>query len=412
MAVTPYLRLAKPPFDSIPWDVAINGNMDIIDGYIAQYMSIANFVGAWYNNAVYVAGVIVLDTTSVTLWQCNVSHTSAAAPATFAQDRTAHPTYWANVTTAPPPQITGNIGRNLLHNPLFNIQQRGSGPWNTNGLLTVDRWAMGVLAADTLSVQPAPLADPARLQIGDEAAVQSLQANFVGSSSGLSILYQRIEDVRRLSGKTVTVTFWAAASAGTPSIGMSLDQNFGTGGSPSAVAGGNGVSMPISTAWVRYGAVFNIPSAAGKTLGSNGDHYTQLNLWLSASPSHLNNAGIGVQTAIIQFWGVQLEMGGVATPLDKPDPRYDRSNCQRFFWAGALQVYGFGATAGAPVSSMFAMPTSLRTTPILQPTWTTQTNVTSPTTAVLSTSTGIAYGTATATGTFNLVGTFTASADL
>ncbi|HEY2416400.1 MAG TPA: hypothetical protein VGH84_00655, partial [Steroidobacteraceae bacterium] len=33
------------------------------------------------------------------------------------------------------------VGRNLLHNALFNVAQRGAGPWTTSGAITMDRWA-------------------------------------------------------------------------------------------------------------------------------------------------------------------------------------------------------------------------------------------------------------------------------
>lgn len=95
MALTPYLRLNKPPFSSVPWDEAINGDLDIIDGFIAQYMSVPNFSGSWTNSTAYVVGQIALDTLNSSMWRVEVSHTSAAAPTTFAQDRTAHPTYWS-----------------------------------------------------------------------------------------------------------------------------------------------------------------------------------------------------------------------------------------------------------------------------------------------------------------------------
>lgn len=99
MAFTPYLRLNKPPFDTIPWDTAINGDLDIIDGFIAQYMSVPNFAGAWANSTAYAVGQVLLDPTSATMWHCNVAHTSSAVPATFAGDRTTFPSYWTNTST-------------------------------------------------------------------------------------------------------------------------------------------------------------------------------------------------------------------------------------------------------------------------------------------------------------------------
>jgi hypothetical protein len=47
-------------------------------------------------------------------------------------------TKWVTLATQPPPSA-GNVGRNLLHNAMFNVWQRGTGPFNTAGY-TADRW--------------------------------------------------------------------------------------------------------------------------------------------------------------------------------------------------------------------------------------------------------------------------------
>ena len=78
---------------------------------------------------------------------------------------------------------------------------------------------------------------------------------------------QQIEDVRRLAGKTVTVSFWAVAGAGTPKLGVSLNQIFGTGGSPSAYVPTAGQAVTLTTSLARYALTFTLPSVAGKTLG-------------------------------------------------------------------------------------------------------------------------------------------------
>ena len=46
-------------------------------------------------------------------------------------------------------------------------------------------------------------------------------------------------------------------------------------------------------------------------------------------PTHWCN--VGVQSGSIAIWGVQLEIGSVATPLEKPDPQQDLAKCQRFY---------------------------------------------------------------------------------
>jgi hypothetical protein len=258
-----------------------------------------------------------------------------------------------------------NVGRNLLHNPLFNVAQRGAGPFTAN-VYTLDRWRL-FANLDTASVVQQALV-PASLP--DEAAAFALGNTFTGDAGAAAqtVVYQFIEDVRRLSAKTVTVSFFAAATSGTPRIGVSIDQNFGTGGSPSATAFGTGQSTAISTTWTRYSLTFTVPSISGKTLGSDGDHSTSLNIWYSSGATNATRAGnVGVQSGTMYVWGVQLEIGTQPTPLEKPDPRYDLANCQRFYvslgraFNVGFQSWGAGAACAFPV----CFPVDLRATPTI-----------------------------------------------
>ena len=260
-----------------------------------------------------------------------------------------------------------NIGRNKLHNPLFNVAQRGAGPFTTNGAYTADRWTQS-LSTSTLSTTLVSLADTDRTAIGDEEAQNGLQVVFGGTSGAgdYAYLQQRIESVRRLSNKTVTLSFWARATSGTPKIGYNWTQFFGSGGSPSAQVNFNsGATAALSTTWTRYSITVAVPSASGKTLGTAGD-FTSPNFWFTSGAT--NNAaagGIGVQSGTIQLWGVQLEIGPVATAIEKLGFSLDFINCQRFYQTGFLlaQCYNpvansaFGATAFLPVV-MRAAPTT------------------------------------------------------
>jgi hypothetical protein len=269
---------------------------------------------------------------------------------------------WVPASTVPGnTAAANNVGRNLIHNPLFNIAQRGVGPFTTAGY-TLDRW-YAAQGADAISLTQGTLAsDP---QIGDEAVKSYLRNAFTGNAGagGVVTVYQPIEDVRRLAGKTITVSFWAVA---TPALklGISLDQYFGTGGSPSSPIQGAGQSVTLSTSWARYTLTFALPSAAGKTLGTNNDSMTSVFFWGSSGSSNAVRAGnIGVQSGVISITGVQLEVGGVATPLEKPDPRYDLANCQRFYQQH-LQVLMNGynaATVG--IYGDYFLPVTMRAAP-------------------------------------------------
>jgi hypothetical protein len=235
-----------------------------------------------------------------------------------------------------------NAGRNLIHNSLLAVAQRTAGPFSVAGY-TLDRWFLSRVA-DTASIQQTSHTDTTRGQIGDEAAVYAVQNAFTGNAAAGSFhyLWQPIESVRRLGGKTVTVSFWAASGSGTPKLGVSIDQIFGTGGSPSATVTGTGQAVMLSTTWARYTATFTIASTAGKTLGTGSNDYTALIFWYSAEASFNARSGsIGVQSGLIAIWGMQLEIGSAATPLEKPDPGYDSANCQRFYQTGYAYIAGY-----------------------------------------------------------------------
>jgi Carbohydrate binding domain len=262
-----------------------------------------------------------------------------------------------------------NVGRNLLHNALFNVAQRGAGPWTASGAYTADRWQQWIGSGDTINTVVNITDDTVRGQIGDEAAAFVVYSTFTGAAgaANLVLLQQKIEKVRRLSGKTVTISLWAAANSGTPRLGLSMDQDFGNGGSPSAGVSGVGQSFTISTTWTRYSRTFTIPSAASKTLGTNGDDKIVANLWYSAGSNYATASGsVGVQGGAIAIWGIQLEIGSVATPLEKLDPRMDLTNCQRFYCILgniALSAGPPGTAAGQQTYGHVTLPVTMRAVP-------------------------------------------------
>ena len=266
----------------------------------------------------------------------------------------------AQVTTAVTPTLN-NVGRNLLHNPLYAVAQRGAGPWTVSASYTADRWAMYV-TLDTLSVQQLAAADADRTQLGDEALTYVLNANVTGNAgaSAFSEVTQRIEDVRRLAGKTVTVSFYGRYTSGTPKLGVGMWQSFGTGGSPSANVFLAGQAVTITAVWTRYSVTFTVPSIVGKTLGTNNDSFTALEFWFSSGTTQATRAGsIGVQTGIFQLWGAQLEIGSVATPLEKPDPVFQLQQAQRFYAVISALV----PAVAAP--SNLVLPVTMRASPTI-----------------------------------------------
>lgn len=321
----------------------------------------------------------------------------------------------AQVNTAVSAAVAGqaNVGRNLIHNAAFTVAQRGAGPWTTS-VYTVDRWLI-VPSLDTMTASQAALSDADRSGIGDEAAISCFSCAFTGNAgaAAFSVLQQHIENVRRLAGKTVTISFSAVASGAGIKLGISADQNFGSGGSPSAAVNGTGQAVSLTTAWARYSVTLVLPSTSGKTLGTNQDSRTTLDIWYSSGANQATRAGsIGVQSGTINLWGVQLEIGSVATPLEKRDPVYEVQQCMRFYEVGFFQLGGSASGAGAGVSYQQphavpkrAMPTMIATPGVVA-------NVTGNVITPSSAYSFLVYAVTAGAGGYTWSGNFTASADL
>jgi hypothetical protein len=316
----------------------------------------------------------------------------------------------AFVQAAAAPALT-NVGRNLLHNSMFNIQQRGQGPWSVFGY-TFDRWRFD-LNLDTSTVQAAAMTDGSRTALGDESALWAATFIVTGNAgaAAYTLINQRIEDVRRLSGKTVTVSFWAATNSGTLKVGVSFDQYFGSGGSPSTTVNIAGQPITAGSVWTRYSLTFALPSVVGKTVGTNGDHSTFLHFWFSAGSNFNTRTGsIGVQSGTVNIWGCQLELGSAATPLEKLDPVLQLQQCQRFFQTGQIFGASYGVI-GSAYQVIYVFPVIMRATPTFGITTNASSNISS---FSLAGSPAWVYngGAPTATGSVSVNCAFTASADL
>jgi hypothetical protein len=249
---------------------------------------------------------------------------------------------------------------------MFNIAERGQGPFTTNPVYTVDRWLMS-FNTDTLSVSQSSVTDAQRTSIGDEAAISCLNSTFTGTSGAgaFSYVQHKLEEVRQIANKTVTVSLWAWCGTGTLKLGANLSQYFGTGGSPSAIVSVAGQSVTLSTTPTRYSITFTVPSTSGKVFGTNSDAFTALTFWLSAGTNSATASGnIGVQSGTVSLWGVQLEIGNTMTPFEKTDIPRQVSQCARFYQYGYFGVVGY-QVAGVPIGAFAYFITQMRAIPTL-----------------------------------------------
>jgi hypothetical protein len=182
-------------------------------------------------------------------------------------------------------------------------------------------------------------------------------------SGAYAALIQKIEDVRSFAGQAVTISFWAKAASGTPKIAIEMDQNFGSGGSTrvTTLAG----QVTLSTLWNRYSVTVQVPSISGKTIGSSS--FIALDLFTSAGADFNARSGsLGIQNNTFDFWGVQVEAGTIATPLEQRPIGLELSLCHRYFQRH-VDPAGFGVNNNGsatrvliPLSArMRAVPTTV-----------------------------------------------------
>lgn len=94
---TAYLGLELPNFLAAPWHDQVNNNFTKIDATLKFLTGLSNLKGPWQNSTAVVVGDRYFQEDTSQMYLCLVSHTTAASPTTFAQDRIANPTYWAEV---------------------------------------------------------------------------------------------------------------------------------------------------------------------------------------------------------------------------------------------------------------------------------------------------------------------------
>jgi hypothetical protein len=228
--------------------------------------------------------------------------------------------------------------RNVIINGDFSIYQRVSGATSNSSVFSifvVDRWKVSSASLSGSNMHGALLA-PIQFFSPDAPFNSSyylhVQRDVAVTGNAGNTLSQTIEDVRTLSGETVTLSFWARAAGlgySVPDVtlrSIRLIQDFGTN-----TLGGNASSSPVETvlsgpitigsSWIRYTVTGQIPSVRGKTVGLDGNTY--LNLMFDLPLNSVYEFDLAC---------VQLEAGDTATEFERRPPGVELVMCQRYFW--------------------------------------------------------------------------------
>lgn len=125
----------------------------------------------------------------------------------------------------------------------------------------------------------------------------------------------KIEDVTKLAGKTVTLSFWIKANS-SKNIAVEFTQIFGSGGTPSSTSSAPSVTIAVTPTWQKKTVTISLASIVGKTLGTDGVHttFTQIGFWFDAgSNNDPSTNNLGQQSGTFDLAEIKLEDGSVAT---------------------------------------------------------------------------------------------------
>lgn len=239
--------------------------------------------------------------------------------------------------------------RNRIINGSMAVSQRGTVfSAVADSTYTLDRWTLTYNGSGgTRNISQLPFA-MGSVEADYLTNYLEFQQSVAGSGGTYNTLNTRIEDARTLSGKTVTLSFYArffGSSNTLPQI--VLRQNFGSGGS-TFVDTVITTSVAIGTGFARYTVTATLPSVTGKTLGSSS--FLELICFLPIN-----------QTFTFHISGIQLEQGSAATPFEFRSYGTELALCQRYY-QGSQQYYGLKVASGYarvsfPIPVMRAAPT-------------------------------------------------------
>jgi hypothetical protein len=250
--------------------------------------------------------------------------------------------------------------RNAIINGNFDIWQRGT---SFTGLeYTADRWNSNRTGTTHTVTRQAFTVGQTTVP-GEPTYFCRTVVSSVAGAGNVALLLQRIEGVRTFAGQQVTINFWAKADA-TKNIAVELEQNFGTGGSPSAVVTTIGTTkVSIGTTFQKVTVTVTVPSISGKTLGTDNNDFVALNIWFDAGSTFNSRTDtLGQQSGTFDIAQVQVEPGPIATTFERRPIGTELNLCQRYFQLGDMKFWGYN-TSGGNLGQRVSFNTQMRVGP-------------------------------------------------
>lgn len=195
--------------------------------------------------------------------------------------------------------------KNYCYNPAFWHWSGGTS--FTSGTTNADGWSHTMPAISyTISRQSIVAGENNTLLLQSKYFWRIVTSGTSGT--GASFYSGYIKNPRLFSGQTITISAAVKVSSGTlPTLSFFVEQNFGTGGSPSSnvltTVAAN--AQPTST-WTKLYATISVPSITGKTFGSSTDGEIRFGYSLA------NNSTVYQ----LDVANVQVETGSTATSFE------------------------------------------------------------------------------------------------
>jgi hypothetical protein len=228
---------------------------------------------------------------------------------------------------------------NVIINGAFDIWQRGtSGTSLGSNVFLADRWTH--LAASPVNIN----------QTTDTPFNAGFSFTIRRTGGSNTQLHQRIEadDCILLAGQTVTLSFYLKENTGGVQVSAAFSSANAKNNFSTVTSITDQVIGTSTTTWQRYSIT--------TTLTNNVKNGLEIRLLLNA----INRD--------VSFWGVQLELGAVATPFRRnaPSIQAELAACQRYFVRlidPSGSGVGTGGTSGGASRVSISLPVEMRVLP-------------------------------------------------
>ncbi len=241
-------------------------------------------------------------------------------------------TLWSPIRDNSARTYLGKPAPNLVDNSSFEVWDRGTSGFTTSGA-TANRWQLTVGSGATVEVRRRGVDVTTSLSNADRFYVR-VDRTVTGSAS--SFLSQWLAgDVRMLAGQRIALSFDTRSDS--DNLVVFLRQYFGTGGSPSANVDTTPSTRLLDSAWQRQTVIIDIPSIAGKTIGSNED--SALILFFEW--------GTGNGVSFFDLDRVKIEIGRTPTTYVPEPAALERERCARWY----EKSFSDGQNPGSSASS-------------------------------------------------------------